>query len=148
MMSFNRLVSLLIILALPAIACGLTNPKYLLNNEIRLAVYEYEREVRGPVDDLVIDFKRDEPRIKFEGQNENGRHTVWLYRLGAREYFATRPQQATYLYIQEIEYNDDYSLSTVKVYRGDATGYQERQLGLRKAENEGWVITEDVKIGE
>ncbi len=141
-----RMATILFILTLPALACVVTNQQYLLNNKIRLAVYEYEQEMRGPVKDLVIDFRRDEPRIKFKGQNQNGGHTVWLHRIGAREYFATRPQQASYLYIQEIKYNNDYTISTVEVYRGDGTGYRRRQLSLTRVETGGWVVSNDVEI--
>ena len=139
------LVGILLLLALPALACGIINPRYQLNNEVRLAVYEYEREMRGPVDDLVIDFQRDEPRIKFERQNENGGRTVWLYQLGAKEFFALRPPEKTYLYIQKIEYNNDRS-ATVNVFRGDGRGYEGRQLILARDENDHWSVVNEVEI--
>ena len=139
-----RLVIISMILILPLLACGLINPHYRLNNDVRLAVYEYEREVRGPVDDLVIDFKRDEPRLRFDGQNENGGHTIWLYNLGVREYFTLRPQQATYLYIQAIEFSDDFKTATATVYRGDGAGFAGRWLTLAKEEGKQWVVTDDV----
>jgi hypothetical protein len=141
-----RLVGILLLLALPALACGIINPRYQLNNEVRLAVYKYEREMRGPVDDLVIDFQRDEPRIKFEGQSENGGRTVWLYRFGAKEFFALRPPEKTYLYIQEIEYNNDRSAATVNVFRGDGRGYKGRQLTLARDENDHWSVVNEVEI--
>jgi hypothetical protein len=140
-----RLVGILLLLALPALACGITNPWHQLNNEVRLAVYEYEREMRGPVDDLVIDFQRDEPRIKFEGQSENGGRTIWLYRLGAKEFFALRPPEDTYLYIQKIEYNNDRSAATVEVFRGDGQGYEGRQLTLARDENDHWSVINEIE---
>ncbi len=141
-----RVGTTLFILMLPTLACVATNQQYLLNNEIRLAVYEYEQERRGSVKDLVIDFRRDEPHIKFEGQNQNGGHTVWLHRIGAREYFDTRPQPASYLYIQEIKYNNNYTTSTVEVYRSDDAGYRKRKLSLTRVETGGWVVSNDVEI--
>jgi hypothetical protein len=141
-----RIVGILLLLILPALACGIINPRYQLNNEVRLAVYEYEREARGPVDDLVIDFQRDEPRIKFEGQSENGGRTVWLYRLGAKEFFALRPPEDTYLYIQKIEYNKDRSVATVKVFRGDGQGYEGRLLTLLRDKDHHWSVINEVEI--
>jgi hypothetical protein len=140
-----RLTVLMILLILPALACGESNPRYQSNNQIRLAVYEYERSRRGPVDDLVLGFQRDEPRIHFEGQNQHGGRTIWLYRAAAREFFALRPKQATYLYIQDIEYNDDNSSATVNVFRGDGSGYQGRALTLNKAKDGGWIVTNEVE---
>jgi hypothetical protein len=144
--SWFRIVGLLIVLTLPALACGFSNPQYQINNEVRLAVYEYERETRGPVDDLVIHFRRDEPRIRFEGQNENGGRTIWLYPAGATEFFALRPSEKTYLYIQAIEYNDDRDVATVKVFRGDGTGYEGWQLTLQRDEDYDWVVTDENEI--
>lgn len=138
------LIGLLAMLFAPA--CGPFNPVYHLNNEIRLAVYQYERDQRGPVDELVIDAQRGEPRVKFEGQNQNGGRTIWLPKLGAREYFELRPQDATFLYIQEITYGDNEDVATVKLYRGDSTDYHERELRLRKVDGEGWIVTEDVAL--
>jgi hypothetical protein len=142
-----RIVSVLVLLLLPILACGYINPVYQANNEVRLAVYEYERETRGKVDDLVIDFQRNEPRIVFAGQNENGGRTVWLYRLGAREFFALRPPEKTYLYIQQVTYNDDYTTATVTSFRGDGLGYQGRQLTLEK-DNEQWLVIQDLEAQE
>lgn len=136
------------LLLLPLAACGLTNPIYTLNNQVRQAVYSYEREQRGPVDELIIHFQRDEPRVKFEGQNQNGGRTVWLYRQGAAEFFALRPQTATYLYIQAIEYSNNYHTATVTVYRGDGSGYNGRQLTLNQTDNGGWVVTGDTPLTE
>lgn len=137
---------LLIALMLSAGACGAINPQYRFNNQVRLAIYEYDRQRRGPVDDLVIHFRRDEPRIKFAGQSENGGRTVWLYPAGAREFFALRPPGATYLYIQAIEYNDDRSAATVTVFRGDGTGYEGRLLSLQRAGNNHWSVTGEVEL--
>jgi hypothetical protein len=127
------------------LACGYVNPVYQANNEVRLAVYEYEQAVRGKTDDLVIDFQRNEPRILFAGQNENGGRTVWLYRLGAREFFALRTPEKTYLYIQNIAYNNNHSSATVTVFRGDGSSYQGRHLTLEKS-SEQWLVTQDVEI--
>jgi hypothetical protein len=110
-----RLIVLFTLLILPA--CGAMNPRYQTNNQVRLAVYEYERKVRGPADDLVIDFQRDEPRITFEGQNDNGGRTVWLYRAGAKEFFALRPHS-----------------------------FKGRQLTLKLDNNGHWAVTTDVEI--
>ena len=140
-----RVVGLLLLSLLPALACGYVNPVYQTNNEVRLAVYEYERVVRGKTDDLVIDFQRNEPRILFAGQNENGGRTVWLYRLGAREFFALRPPEETYLYIQNIAYNIDYTTATVTIFRGDGSSYQGRKLTLEK-DNDQWLVSQDVEI--
>ncbi len=140
-----RVVGLLLLSLLPALACGYVNPVYQTNNEVRLAVYEYERAVRGKTDDLVIDFQRNEPRILFAGQKENGGRTVWLYRLGVREFFALRPPENTYLYIQNIAYNNDYTGATVTVFRGDGSSYQGRQLTLEKDDDQ-WLVSQDVEI--
>lgn len=140
-----RIVGILILLILPMLACGYINPVYQANNEVRLAVYEYERETRGKVDDLVIDFQRNEPRIVFTGQNENGGRTVWLFRIGAREFFAQRPPEKSYLYIQNIDYNDDNTTATVTHFRGDGSSYQGRQLTLEKGVDR-WQITQDIEL--
>lgn len=135
-------------LMLPGLACGSTNPQYHLNNEVRLAVYQYERKVRGPTDDLVIDFQRSEPRIKFEGQNDNGGRTVWLYQAGVKEFFELRPPEKTYLYIQQIEFNDNHNIATVNVFRGDGTGYVGRQLTLQRNDNQDWSVVNDIESEE
>ena len=135
-----------IVLLLPGVACGVINPEYQLNNEVRQAVYAYERETHGPVKDLVIHFRRDEPRVRFVGQDQNGGHSVWLYPAGAEEYFSTRPQTATYLYIQEIQYNQDHRSATVKVYRGDGLGYQGWQLTVTREADGPWVVTDEVEL--
>lgn len=139
---FTSLIGLL----LAALACGVVNPEHQFNNEIRLAVFKYEQERRSLAKDLVIHFQRDEPRMRFEGQNKNGGHTVWLYPAGATEYFATRPQEATYLYIQEITYNGDRSVATANVYRGDGSGYQGWQLTIIRDAINGWLVTDEVAI--
>jgi hypothetical protein len=144
---FSRPCLFLILIALlPVLACGAINPQYQLNNQVRQAVFAYEKVTRGLAKDLVIHFRRDEPRVKFEGQNQNGGHSVWLYPAGAEEYFATRPQQASYLYIQEIQYNENQSAATVNVYRGDGAGYQGWQLTLTRDASGRWSVTEEVKI--
>ena len=140
-----RAVGVMLLLILPILACGYINPVYQTNNEVRLAVYEYERDVRGKTDDLVIDFDRNEPRILFAGQDEDGGRTVWLYRLGAREFFALRPPEKTYLYIQNIDYNSDYTSATVTTFRGDGSSYQGRQLTLERG-NDRWQVTRDIEI--
>lgn len=127
-----RLLLLLGGLLLTLLACGLFTPQYQLNNQVRLAVYNYERAQRGPVNELVIAFNRNEPRLKFEGQNENGGRTVWLYDLAAREYFAERSPDSTFMYIQKIEYFDNYRRAIVTVYRGDGQGYIGRELTLQQ----------------
>lgn len=146
-MSRHRIFLLFFSLLLFVVACGTLNPEYQLNNEVRLAVFNYEREIRGPAKDLVIHFRLDEPRIRFPGQSENGGHTVWLHPAGAEEYFATRPQEASYLYIQEIQYNEDGSAATVNVYRGDGSGYQGWQLTVTREANNRWGVTAEVELG-
>jgi hypothetical protein len=140
-----RGAGIFLLLLLPMLACGYINPVYEDNNEVRLAVYTYEQEVRGKTDDLVIDFQRSEPRVLFPGQNENGGRTVWLYRLGAREFFALRPPEKTYLYIQSIDYNKDQTIATVTHFRGDGSSFQGRQLTLEK-NVDGWTVTQDIEI--
>ena len=144
-MTTRNVVLAFFILLLPIIACGTVNPEYQLNNEVREAVYEYERGTRGVVNDLVIHFRRDEPRVRFAGQDQNGGHTVWLYPAGAEEYFATRPQQATYLYIQEIQFNEEQNIAAVKVFRGDGSGYQGWQLTVSRGASGHWEVTEEVE---
>ncbi len=139
---------LLALLVLPALACGLSGPRTQLNNGVRLAVFEYMRSTHGPAQDLVLHFNRGEPRVNFEGQNQNGGRTVWLYSLGAREYFATRPPQATYLYIREIELNDDGTKATTQVYYGDGQAYEGRQLTLARDQNNLWQVTEEQVINQ
>lgn len=141
-----RPVLLVLALALPAIACGLFNPQYNRNNEVRLAVYEYEREQRGPVDELVLAFNRDEPRIKFEGQNENGGRTVWLQNLAAQEFFDLRRPDSTFLYIQNIDYLDDYRQAVVTIYRGDGESYEGRELRLTSNDDRPWMVTGEVLL--
>lgn len=145
-LTIRHFILIFIVLLLPGVACGTVNPEYQLNNEIRQAVYAYERETRGPVKDLVIHFRRDEPRVRFGGQNQNGGHSVWLYPAGAKEYFSSRPQTAPYLYIQEIQYNQGHHRATVKVYRGDGSGYQGWQLTVTREADGYWAVTNEVKI--
>lgn len=129
-----------------AIACGPVNPLYQRHNEVRRAVFAYESAQRGPVKDLVIHFRRDEPRIRFEGQDQNGGHTVWLYPAGGQEYFATRSQAASYLYIQEIEFSEDQQSATVNVYRGDGSSYQGWQLTVTRQTGDQWAVTAEAEL--
>lgn len=141
-----RPVLLLLALALPALACGLFNPLYYRNNEIRLAVYDYELAQRGPVDDLVLAFTRDEPRVKFEGQGEDGGRTVWLQDLAAREFFDLRQPDDTFLYIEDIDYRDNYRQAVVTVYRGDGRSYEGRELTLALNDEGQWAVTGEVLL--
>ncbi|RME73655.1 MAG: hypothetical protein D6784_11610 [Chloroflexi bacterium] len=142
-----RLWLLLFLLVLPVLACGLTNPTFARNNQVRLAVYEYEMARRGPVDELVIYFQRNEPRVVFPGQAEHGR-TIWLYNFAARDYFDNFPPGKTYLFIQRIEYSDDNSTATVEVYRGDKEGYTGRRLTLQRDQAGQWQVVEDTLLVE
>ena len=139
---------ILVALMLPALACGLSSPRAELNNQVRLAVFEYARQVYGPVDDLVIHFNRSDPRIKFEQQHQDGGRTIWLYQAGAREYFSVRPPEATYLYIQDINYDDQRTTATTNIYLGNGTAYQGRQLTLVKDEQDRWVVQDDIKLND
>jgi hypothetical protein len=145
MVNKRAVIVLLIGLLLP-LACGVVSQQYQLNNEVRLAIYEYERKAHGPVDDLIIHFNRDEPRIHFEGQNQNGGRTVWLPSLDAEGYFDVQPPERTYLYIREIEYNEDRSAAAVKVYQGDGKGYQGWQLTLVKDKDNRWEVKDEIEI--
>ena len=129
-------------------ACSLISSDYDQNNAVRLAVYQYERQIRGKVDDLVIHSLRTEPRVKFEGQAENGGRTVWLFDLAAREYFDLLPAGRTYMYIQTISYNSDRTKASVDVYRGDTTGYQGQTLTLERQATNGWQVVEDSVIAD
>ena len=129
-------------------ACGLISSDYDQNNAVRLAVYQYERQIRGKADDLVIHSLRTEPRIKFEGQAENSGRTVWLFDLAAREYFDLLPAGRTYMYIQTINYNSDRTTATVDVYRGDTTGYQGQTLTLKRQASNDWQVVEDSAIAD
>lgn len=141
-----QLVFAFAVLLLFILACGPVNPLYQRNNEVRQAVFAYEQTKHGPVKDLVIHFRRDEPRLRFDGQNQNGGHTVWLYPAGGQEYFATRPQTASYLYIQEIEFSEDQKAAIVNVYRGDGSGYQGRQLTITRQADGQWTVTDEVEL--
>lgn len=136
------------VLFLATIACGPINPLYQRNNEVRLAVFAYESAKRGPVKDLVIHFRRDEPHIRFDRQSQNGGDTVWLYPAAAQEFFATRPQTDSYLYIQEIKFGEDQQSATVSVYRGDGSGYQGWQLTVIRQANSQWVVTAEEELEE
>ena len=129
-------------------ACSLIGSDYDQNNAVRLAAYQYERQIRGKTDDLVIHSLRTEPRIKFEGQAENGGRTVWLFDLAAREYFDLLPPGRSYMYIQTINYNNDRTAVTVDVYRGDSTGYQGQTLTLERQAANGWQVVEDSAIAD
>lgn len=137
-----------VVLLLSILACGPVNLQYQRNNEVRQAVFAYEQAKHGPVKDLVIHFRRDEPRLRFDRQNQNGGHTVWLYPAGGEEYFATRPQTASYLYIQEIKFSEDQKAATVNVYRGDGSGYQGRQLIVTRQVSGQWLVTDEVELEE
>jgi hypothetical protein len=139
-----RVAGIITLLILPMLACGYVGNVYQNNNAVRQAVYAYEREMRGKPDDLVIDFERNEPRIVFENQSENGGRTVWLYRAGAKEFFALRPPEKSYLYIQNIEFNADYTSATATVFRGDGSGFWGRQLTLHN-NDEQWQVIQDIE---
>jgi hypothetical protein len=143
-----RPILLLLAVVLPAIACGLFNSLYYRNDEVRLAVYDYERTQRGPVDELVLAFNRDEPRVKFEGQNENGGRTVWLQDLAAREFFDLRQPDKSFLYIQKIDYLDNYRQAVVTVYRGDGRSYEGRELTLIANDEGQWTVTGEVLLDD
>lgn len=143
-----QLVFAFAVLLLSILACGPVNPLFQRNNEVRQAVFAYEQAQRGPVVDLVIHFRRDEPRIWFEGQNQYGGHTVWLYPAGGQEYFATRPPTASYLYIQEIEFSEDQQVATVNVYRGDGSSYQGWQLTVTRLTDDQWMVTDEIELEE
>lgn len=118
--------------------------EYQFNNPVRQAVYRFEREQRGKTDELLIQFYRTEPRVKFDGQNENGGRTVWLFDLAAREYFELLPSGKSYLYIQRPNYNADFSSAEVRVYRGDKAGYASRALTLQRLDNaDTWQVVDD-----
>ena len=136
----------LLTLAVLSTGCGPFNPLYQRNNQVRLAVYAYERQERGKSDDLVIYFYRTEPRVKFEGQMDNDGRTVWLFDLAAREYFELLPPGRSYMVIQQIEYDSQQTRATVDVYRGDTTGYRGRTLTLAHAADEGWQVVDDAVI--
>jgi len=140
----RALIVLLAGLLLAAQGCAfLGSAEYRLNNPVRQAVYQFEREQRGKTDDLLIQFYRSEPRVKFEGQNENGGRTVWLFDLAAREYFDLLPPGKSYLYIQRPQYTTDFSQATVRVYRGDKSGYAGRALTLQRLDDDTWQVVED-----
>ena len=139
-------VAVLAIFLVWNVGCAAFNPQSAVKNQVRLAVYEYEREARGLANDLVIHFQRTEPKIKFEGQSQNGGRTVWLFTLAAKEYFDLLPPERTYLYIQQMEFNDDFTQAVVPVYRGDGAGYVGRQLTLAKGANEVWSVIDEREI--
>lgn len=144
--NYRRLLPLLLLLtALGVSACGMFNPEYQTNNQVRLAVYQYERQQRGPTNELVLQFYRTEPRVKFAGQNENGGRTVWLFDLGAKEYFDKLSPEKSYLYIQMPKYNEARTEATVEVYRGTLAGYQGRQLTVRQTAAGGWEVSGEVE---
>ncbi len=148
---YSRHLHLFIILVgllLPTLACELFSTEYGLNNQVRLAVYHHERETRGQTNDLVLQFNRTEPKVKFEGQQENDGRTVWLFDMAAKEYFELLPPERTFLYVQRAEYNRDYSAATVKVFRGNGSGYKGRELALTADGNGSWTIIEDNAIAD
>ena len=139
-------VAILAIFLVLNVGCAAFNPQSTIKNQVRLAVYEYERGARGLANDLVIHFQRTEPKVKFEGQSQNGGRTVWLFTLAAKEYFDLLPPERTYLYIQQIEFNDDFTQATVPVYRGDGKGYLGRQLTLAQGADGVWLVTGEREI--
>lgn len=140
-----RAAIILALALLPALACGWLSPEYQFNNQVRQTVYRYERDTRGKPDELAIQFNRTEPKQKFDGQRDNGGRTVWLFDLAAKEYFALLPPERTFLYIQQPQYNSDYTQATVKVYRGAGGSYQGRELQLSL--NDGaWAVTTDAEL--
>jgi hypothetical protein len=140
------LLGLVILLVLGG--CGPFSPDYDQNNEVRLAVYDYEVQNHGKPDDLVIHFYRTETKVLFEGQRENGGRTVWLFDLAAREYFDLLPDGRQYLYIQQIEFNNDRTGATVDIYRGDTSGYQGRTLTLvqKAGQAQAWQVVQEAAI--
>ena len=56
-------------------------------------------------------------------------------------------RRQTYLYIQEIHYGEGQNVATIKVYRGDGTGYQGWQLTLTREASVQWAVTGEVETG-
>ncbi len=139
----------LIMLLLPILACSLAAPQNEVNNQVRQAVYQYERGTRGYAQVLVVRFERSEPRIRFSGQyEENNGRTFWVENFGEWEYFRTRPPTETYLYIGEINYSSPIT-AVVYVYRGGGEAEQvnqEWELTLTKPITDTWQVTQEVKI--
>jgi hypothetical protein len=131
---------------LPLLACGPVNPLYQFDTGVRQAIYEYDQVQRGQVDDLVIHFRLDEPRTRFVEQNQHGGRTVWLPGSNAAEFFTARPPERTYLYIQEIQYNETHTKATVAVYRGDSQSYQGWEVTLTRDNNQRWTVTHEVEL--
>ncbi|GAB4422992.1 MAG: hypothetical protein Kow0031_01280 [Anaerolineae bacterium] len=138
----------LIVMVVLLAGCGPFNPGYRQNNPVRLAVFQYEVEQRGYPDDLLLHFYRTEPRVKFQGQAENGGRTIWLFDLAAREYFDLLPPGRSYMYVQEIQFNPERTQATVEVYRGDTSGYQGHTLSLSRNADDTWQVTDDVAIAD
>ncbi len=139
---------LVVLLIVPLLACGLAEPGYYRNNTVRQAAFAYERAARGPVDELIIQANRDEPRVKFEQQHQDGGRTVWLFGLAIAEYFELLPPEKTYLFIRPIDYNDSYQAAEVTVYRGDGEGYTTYRLSLARQEGGRWVVTGETQLEE
>jgi len=130
----------LAVLALAGLACNLvgfgdaTNQR---NNAIRRAALAYELSVRGPADEVLVDFGFLEWR---DNLGFSGGRTVWLNPVARDEFLAQHDPRRTYIY---LHYPVDAADSVIiEVERGGPDGRTTRRLVLRPTAD-GWVVTGD-----
>jgi hypothetical protein len=116
------------------------------SDSVRRAVIEHEFDEPGTqVDDLVIRLSPQEFRADFG----HGSRMVWLvsnpierlYR--EREYFRLRDPQRSYLFIQDVRYDESHSAARVKVVVGlVGQNPKTEDIALRQTAGEWEVVSQ------
>jgi hypothetical protein len=129
----------LLLLALISASCSFGfNPALIRrNNEVRRAALAYELQVRGPADEVLVDFGYLEWRDNLGFTNGN---TVWLNPAARDEYFALRDAHRSYIYLREPQELD--GAVSIVVERGGPAGVQSHQLTLRQTGG-AWQVAHD-----
>jgi hypothetical protein len=136
-MKRNPIALVLLALLLATLACGVGGPATRRNNDVRRAALAYELAARGGVDEVLVAFGLTEVRDNLGFPDGN---TVWLNQFAEREYFRSRDQSQSYLFLHDLTYEGE--AASIVVDRGDANGVQSRTLVLRR-EGGDWEVVSD-----
>jgi hypothetical protein len=136
-MKRKRILLILLVFLLSALACGTGGPVTRRNNEVRRAALAYELAARGPVDEVLVAFGLTEVRANLGFEQGN---TVWLNPLAEAEYLRRRDTSRTYLFLHDLNYGD--GTASIVVDRNDAAGLQSHTLTLERESN-AWRVVSD-----
>ena len=134
-------IVVVLILALASLACNLvgfgdaTNQR---NNAVRRAALAHEITVRGPADEVLVDFGFLEWR---DNLGFSGGRTVWLNPVARDEFLAQRDPRRTYIYLHTPVDAEDSVI--IEVERGSPEARTARRLVLRQAADAWQVIADE-----